>query len=188
MNQGKNLEREHCFFHWQCYLIVIFFFVCVWFLISFFVLPIVPLSFSYVFSLFFITFLLSFLVLFLRRFGIAFLFLFIGSFVTYSLPDVGLEGFQKIALFIFAGVVFEIAVFILKFEIKSIPLDVFLGTAIFSFSLPLITTFLLSGLYLSSLVTNLALLSLFVGVLAFSVAFFIWHHFKNTRLFVRFSL
>ena len=145
---------------------------------------------QYIVSLFFITFFMSCTVYVIRKAGAVTLFYLLCGLFTFSLNNLGTTGLTKLLTLVISGVLFELTFIILKLELKSIPLDVIVGTAVSAASIPISTGLLLSPVMAQTLIIsilNLALLSFFIGIVSGLVAFLIWYYLRTTKLIVSFE-
>lgn len=97
---------------------------------------------------------------------------------------------NKFIVLLIAGLVFEIVFLLIKAEIKNVPLDIVIGTAISAASIPILIGFLLSPnifVVMISLVINLMLLSLLIGIAGSIISFIIWYNLRITRFVLRFE-
>ena len=124
----------------------------------------------------------------LKKSGVAALFSFLLGLFTLNVDDVGIFGWKKIAVFFVAALVFEAVFLILKLRLKSVPIDMVLGSSFFMAALPLVTAFFLSPSIVFSFpvaLLNLVLLSFVVGLIASFVAFVLWHFISGTKFIIR---
>lgn len=145
---------------------------------------------SYIISLILLTFLLSFILLLIKKAGIAFLFYILCGFFTSRIDDLGATGSNKIIVLVLVGVIFEIVFLILKLEIKNIPLDIVLGTAISIAGIPIATALVLSFNVASVMIIpliNITFLSFFVGLGGSIMSFLIGYYLRTNKTFLKFT-
>lgn len=161
-----------------------------WFCLTSFITHVASPNMSYIFSLFIAAFLMSFTVNLVRKAGSATLFYLIGGIFTYLINDLGALRSTKLIALLFAGIVFETIFLILKLELKNIPLDIILGSALSAATIPITT-----GLLLSSTVSyswlfellNLSLLSFFIGVIGSVASFILWYNLRTTKIIMKYE-
>ena len=162
----------------------------VWWLLSFAIEKFIPVQSSYMISLLMATFLMSFAVHLIRKAGTSTLFYLIGSLMLYDVNDIGIDGVNKVIIFLIAGIIFELAFLILKVEIKSIQIDIISATAISSMLIPLLTGLFLSPIVSFNLITpllNLTLLSLLIGIAGSVLSSIFWHNIKNNKMIIKYE-
>ena len=89
-----------------------------------------------------------------------------------------------------AGLLFEFLFLMLKLEIHYLPLDILLGTALSTASIPLSTLFLLSTEMAATngrAVMNILLLSFCVGLIGAVIAFLIWFQVKHSKAVLQYE-
>ena len=115
-----------------------------WLVFSLLINQFVEFQNTYVISLLFLTMVMSLIVHFVRKAGTSTLFYFFSALFTYNINNFGIIGSDKLIVFLLAGVLFEILFLIFRLEIRNIQIDIVLGTAFSSMSIPLIIGLLLS--------------------------------------------
>jgi len=125
----------------------------------------------------------------LHKSGSALLFYFILALFTLPLDDLGVTGWDKIWVYLLAGVSFELIFMLLKIKIHNIPLDVVIGT---SFS-TLLIVFFSAAVILARIpdqfpldLINLLIVAFFVGLAFSTLAFIFWFIFSNYKSVIRF--
>ncbi|MFH1377015.1 MAG: hypothetical protein ABIH25_05255 [Candidatus Woesearchaeota archaeon] len=166
--------------------------VALWWLLSQITINILAFDpqITYIISLIIITLLMSFAVHLVRKAGSATLFYLIGSIITLNVNDIGITGLDKVIVFLFAGIIFELIFLIFKIEIKNIQIDIIAGTAISTAFIPILMVIILSittALNMSTSAINLILLSFFIGIIGSIISFIIWYNLKTTKLVLKFE-
>jgi len=137
-----------------------------------------------------LSFFVTFTTLLVRKAGTATLFYAIVTALTLNIASFGTTGLSKIIVMILAGLVFEITFLILKIELKNIPLDVIVGTALSTASIPLLTGVVASTEIVRSLMTNfmnLVLLGFIVGLAGAVLAFLLWWNIRTAKWIMKFE-
>tara|TARA_B100000315_G_C14537095_1_gene569014 strand:- start:107 stop:673 length:567 start_codon:yes stop_codon:yes gene_type:complete len=145
---------------------------------------------SYIFSLVIGTLLMSLAVQLTKRFGTALLFYGISALLMQSINDIGTTGLNKFIILVFTGLLFEIVFLMLKLEVKDIQLDILIGTAISTATIPLTTGILLSFNVAQNMINsllNMMLLSFFIGIVGAVLSFMVWYHFRKTKFVLKFE-
>ncbi|MBI4153163.1 hypothetical protein HY497_01450 [Candidatus Woesearchaeota archaeon] len=145
---------------------------------------------SAVYYLFLASFVISmnWTVYVLKKSGVAALFSFLLALFTLNVDDVGIFGWKKIVALFAAALIFEAVFLVLKLRLRSVPVDVVLGSGLLMAALPLLAAFLLSpGIVFSFPVVllNLVLVSFVAGLLASFAAFVLWHFLSRTKLILK---
>jgi len=169
-------------------LIAIVALVFIWSVISYFInLLNTPLTFM--FSLFVTTMFIVFTAFFIRKAGAVTLFYLFGALITIPVNNLGGLGWNKVIVFVIAGIIFELFFLLLKTEIKNIPLDVVLGAAFSNASIPFTILFLLikTKTDLMLYVVNFALMTFIIGVMGAIIMILIWYHIKGLKPIIRFE-
>jgi hypothetical protein len=120
-----------------------------------------------------------------KKFGLALIFLASIATVTWNVLDTGALGMDKVLVYLFAGIVFELIHLIVKFEVDLLPLDVLVATSVSCATLPLITAFILSVPIASKFplaLINLVLLSFAVGLGVSILFFFVWSRLDKKKM------
>ena len=171
-------------------IITILVLAAIWLLISTIIDKLLHPQLTYIISLLIATIFMSFTVHLIRKAGSATIFYGIGGLLTQQLPNLGPLGMQKIYTLILAGIIFEIVFVIFKLEIESIQLDILLGTAISSATIPFTTALLLSTSVASTMLTaliNMALVSFLVGIIGAVISFLIWYQLKTSKFVLQYE-
>jgi len=130
-------------------------------------------------------FALNFLIRVTNKIGIAVLFFFTYSLLTFNVPDVGVIGFRKVLTFIIAGLLLEIIIFLLK---KRMKLKTFIGTVIAITALPMIAALLISASLTITFpegLINLILVCLITSVVSTLLYIVIWHIIKVKKPLIK---
>lgn len=92
--------------------------------------------------------------------------------------------------FIIAGLLFEIFFLTLKLELKLIPLDIVIGTALGVASIPFTTVLLLAQQFAAQhamQVLNLSLIGFCIGLMAAILAFLLWHEVEHSKAVLKYE-
>jgi hypothetical protein len=141
-------------------------------------------------ALFFYALLLSLVAYMVRKAGSATIFSLFSSLLSFNISNLDIFGIDKVMVFVLTGVVFEGVFLILKLEVKSIPLDIVLGSGVAFGIMPLIISFVVSSGILSGFVLNLMnmiILYFFIGILGGIIGFLIWYKLKVTKLILKYE-
>lgn len=171
-------------------LLIIVILAALWFLVAFLMNSYLDPQLSYILSLLVVTMLMSFCAILIKKAGVATLFYAVGGILTYRINDLGVVGIDKLIVLVVAGIIFEIFFLILKIEVKNLPVDVVIGTALSSATIPLTIGFLISvsaAMNMAASMVNLALLSLLIGVIGSILSFLTWHNARTNKFFLRFE-
>jgi hypothetical protein len=128
--------------------------------------------------------------LLIRKAGTAILFFAIVTALTINLASFGVDGLSKIIVMILAGLVFELTFLVLKIEIKNIPLDVIIGAALSTASIPLLTGLVASTEIIQSLMINflnLIILGFVSGLAGAVLAFLLWWNIRTAKWIMKFE-
>ena len=118
------------------------------------------------------------------------LFFFLTALLTLNINDIGPTGLTKIAVYVLAGIVFELTFLIFKLEFKNIQMDIVLGAMLAAASIPITTALMLSPTMTLNnflIMLNLILLSVFVGLGASIIAFIVWFRIKTKKIIMQFE-
>tara|TARA_Y100000034_G_scaffold115205_1_gene152143 strand:+ start:11098 stop:11448 length:351 start_codon:yes stop_codon:yes gene_type:complete len=110
--------------------------------------------------------------------------------ISYGVNDFGITGFNKIAVLVIAGVIFELVFLIFKLEIKNVQIDVVLGGGVSAASIPLLMGIVLSSGVVFNMILamiNLILLSFFVGIIGSVLSFLLWYKLKTSKMVLKFE-
>lgn len=162
----------------------------IWALSAFLINKYFDPQYSYMFSLLIAIFLMTFTVYLVRKAGSAMLFFVLGSVISYNLNDIGATGFNKLIVFLIAGIIFEVLFLIFKIEIKNIPMDIILGAVFSAASIPITTSLLLSlevSIKMIYSLGNMVLISMFIAVMGSILSFLLWYKLRTTKFVLRFE-
>ena len=118
-----------------------------------------------------------------------FFYLFLGFF-TMGIDDVGITGWEKVIVYLFVGLIFEIMFLLLKLRIHLIPLDIVLGSTISTASIILFGAIsLFSGLMTKFPLelVNLILVAAFTGLFSSTLTFIVWHSVSSKKSVLKFK-
>jgi hypothetical protein len=135
-------------------------------------------------------FFVTFTTLLIRKAGTATLFFAIVTALTLNIASFGVDGVSKIIVMILAGLVFELTFLILKIELKNIPLDVIVGAALSTASIPLLAGLVASTEIVQSLMTNflnLIILGFVSGLAGSIIAFLLWWNIRTVKWIMKFE-
>jgi hypothetical protein len=167
---------------------VVLAFAFMWFILDILFENIFSVDLFYVFSLGVFMMFVSFCVNLFKKFGIGFLFFVFSGFISYRVNDFGVIGIDKMLVFIFAGVLFEVVFLLFRLEVKNIPLDVVLASSLSAASIPFFIELVLVKGFILGLVNaliNLVLLSFLVGLVGSVIGFLIWYLFRDGGIFLK---
>ena len=125
-----------------------------------------------------------------RKAGTATLISTLSALFSFSNGIFIATGWNKVVTFGVAGLLFEFLFLMLKLEIHYLPLDILLGTALSTASIPLSTLFLLSTEMAATngrAVMNILLLSFCVGLIGAVIAFLIWFQVKHSKAVLQYE-
>ena len=143
---------------------------------------------TFMLSLLITTVFMAFTALLIRKFFAVTLFYLIGAMITIPINNLGGLGLYKVPILAIAGIIFEVFFLLLKIEIRNIPLDVVLGAAFSSASIPW-TILLLTQASREILpyVINFSLSAFLIGIIGSLASFLIWHNIRGSRKIIKFE-
>ncbi len=169
---------------------IIIFIAAIWAIIGYILNVVFTPQSAYIVSLLIATFLVSFTVHLVRKAGSATLFYVIGGFLMFGVNDLGITQINKIWMLLIAGIVFELVFVIFKLKIRSVQLDIILGTGFSAASIPFSTGLILSSSLAVSVIGeifNLALLSFFVGAVGAVLSLLAWYKLRTNKAVLRYE-
>jgi hypothetical protein len=135
-------------------------------------------------------FFVTFTTLLVRKAGTATLFYAFVTALTLNIASFGVTGLSKIIVMILAGLMFEITFLSLKIEVKNMPLDVIMGSALSTASIPLLAGLIASTAIVSNLMINylnLIILGFVSGLAGSILAFLLWWNIRTIKWIMKFE-
>lgn len=134
--------------------------------------------------------LLTLCTLVVRKAGTATGFALLSALLSFPALTIGISGWEKVLALSIAGVLFELVFLTLKIEVSLIPLDVVVGAAIATASIPVTSMLLLApGIAIANgyAMMNIGLLGFTTGMIGAVLAFLLWHNIRMTKVVLWFE-
>lgn len=143
---------------------------------------------AFMLSLFITTLFMAFTALLIRRVGAVTLFYLLCASITFRINNLEITGWDKVIILGTAGIIFELFLLLLKIEIKNIPLEVILGSALSNMSIPF-TMFLLipATKEIMPYVLNFALMAFIIGLMGSIAMFLVWYNIKGKKFIIKYE-
>lgn len=132
---------------------------------------------------------LTLTALIVRKASGAVIFNVVFAFVVAPLHIFGISRLIGVFIFLFAGLLFEVIVKIVNFEIKVVPVGVLIADFVSSASIPLLAYFF-SSIHINGFVFKLAEFSIsagFLGIIGGIFAFVLWYELKRNMQVMRYE-